>query len=54
MSDCEVQAMQRGCLAIARSDDGVIMRHSVKSVTYKGNCLDAVDRPEQRASARFA
>jgi len=36
MRDCEVQAMQRGCLAIARSEDGVIMRHRVKSVAYKG------------------
>ncbi|WP_246798414.1 hypothetical protein [Rhizobium leguminosarum] len=36
MRDCEVQAMQRGCLSIARSGDGVIMRHRVRSVAYKG------------------
>jgi hypothetical protein len=36
MRDCEVQAMQRGCLSIARSEDGLIMRHSVRSVAYKG------------------
>lgn len=36
MRDCEVQAMQRGCLSIARSADGVIMRHRVRSVAYKG------------------
>lgn len=28
--------MQRGCLAISRSDDGLIMRHRVRSVAYKG------------------
>jgi hypothetical protein len=36
MRDCEVQAMQRGCLSITRSEDGVIMRHRVQSVAYKG------------------
>ncbi|WP_292617729.1 integrase [Nitrobacter sp. 62-23] len=36
MRDCEVQAMQRGCLAISRSEDGLIMRHRVRSVAYKG------------------
>lgn len=36
MRDCEVQAMQRGCLAISRSEDGLIMRHRVRSVGYKG------------------
>ena len=36
MRDCEVQAMQRGCLSIARSEDGVITRHRVRSVSYKG------------------
>ncbi|QPB24243.1 integrase [Rhizobium sp. 007] len=36
MRDCEVQAMQRGCLSIVRSEDGVIMRHRVRSVAYKG------------------
>lgn len=36
MRDCEVQAMQRGCLALTRSQDGMIMRHRVRSVAYKG------------------
>jgi hypothetical protein len=36
MRDCEVQAMQRGCLAVSRSEDGLIMRHRVRSVAYKG------------------
>lgn len=36
MRDCEVQAMQRGCLSITHSEDGLIMRHRVRSVAYKG------------------
>ncbi|WP_348626122.1 hypothetical protein [Rhizobium sp. 9140] len=36
MRDCEVQAMRRGCLSVARSKDGMIMRHCVRSVAYKG------------------
>ncbi|MGB3833292.1 MAG: hypothetical protein WA975_15690 [Mesorhizobium sp.] len=36
MRDCEVQAMQRGCLSLTRSEDGMIMRHGVRSVAYKG------------------
>lgn len=36
MRDCEVQAMQRGSLSLARSEDGMIMRHRVRSVAYKG------------------
>jgi hypothetical protein len=36
MRDCEVQAMRTGCLSITRSEDGVIERHSVRSVVYKG------------------
>lgn len=36
MRDCEVQAMQRGCLSISRSEDGLIMRHRVRSAAYKG------------------
>jgi hypothetical protein len=36
MRDCEVQAMQRGCLSIARSEDGLIERHRVRSTLYKG------------------
>jgi hypothetical protein len=36
MRDCEVQAMRSGCLSITRSEDGVIERHNVRSVVYKG------------------
>jgi hypothetical protein len=36
MRDCEVQAMRPGCLSITRSEDGVIERHRVRSVVYKG------------------
>lgn len=36
MRDCEVQAMQRGCLSLTRSEDGMIMSHRVRSVAYKG------------------
>jgi hypothetical protein len=36
MRDCEVQAMRSGCLSLARSEDGLIMRHRVRSVAYKG------------------
>ncbi|AZO59404.1 MAG: integrase [Mesorhizobium sp.] len=36
MRDCEVQAMQRGCLSVTRSQDGMVMRHRVRSVAYKG------------------
>ncbi|KAA3448456.1 integrase [Mesorhizobium sp. SARCC-RB16n] len=36
MRDCEVQAMQRGCLSLTRSEDGMVMRHRVRSVAYKG------------------
>lgn len=36
MRDCEVQAMQRGCLSLTRSEDGMIMRHRVRSIAYKG------------------
>lgn len=36
MRDCEVQAMKRGCLSVARSEDGRIMRHRVRSTAYKG------------------
>src|SRR5271169_5037746 len=37
MRDCEVQAMRAGCLSLTRSEDGIIERHSVRSVAYKGN-----------------
>jgi hypothetical protein len=36
MRDCEVQAMRSGCLSLARSEDGLIMRHRVRSVAHKG------------------
>jgi len=36
MRDCEVQAMRSGCLSLARSEDGLIMRHRVRSDAYKG------------------
>jgi hypothetical protein len=37
MRDCEVQAMQRGCLTLTRSENGVIIRHRVRSMACKGN-----------------
>jgi hypothetical protein len=37
MRDCEVQAMRVGCLSLIRSEDGIIERHSVRSVAYKGS-----------------
>ncbi|TIS62539.1 MAG: integrase, partial [Mesorhizobium sp.] len=36
MRDSEVQAMRPGCLSVSRSEDGLIDRHRVKSVAYKG------------------
>lgn len=36
MRDCEVQAMRVGCLSLTRSEDGVIERYRVRSITYKG------------------
>lgn len=36
MRDSEVQAMRPGCLSVTRSEDGLINRHRVKSVAYKG------------------
>jgi hypothetical protein len=36
MRDCEVQAMQRGCLTLTRSEDGMILRHRIRSTAYKG------------------
>ena len=35
MRDCEVQAMQRGCLSVVRSEDGLIERHRIRSTIYK-------------------
>src|SRR3546814_10660710 len=40
MRDCEVQAMRRGCLSIARSEDGQVERQRVRSTLYKGrSCI---------------
>ena len=36
MRDCEVQAMRAGCLSLSRSADGVIDRHRIRSIAYKG------------------
>ena len=36
MRDCEVQAMDSGCLVISRSEDGIIERYRIKSTAYKG------------------
>src|SRR3546814_17932353 len=35
MRDCEVQAMRRGCLSLARSEDGLIERPRIRSTIYK-------------------
>lgn len=35
MRDGEVQAMRSGCLSLTRSEDGIITRHRVRSVSYK-------------------
>jgi hypothetical protein len=45
MRDCEVQAMRSGCLSLARTEDGLIMRHRVRSVAYKGK--QSVGEPAQ-------
>ena len=36
MRDCEIQAMRAGCLSLTRSADGVIERHRIRSIAYKG------------------
>ncbi|HCK83488.1 MAG TPA: integrase [Hyphomonadaceae bacterium] len=36
MRDSEVQAMQAGCCRSIRGEDGVVMRHRIRSVAYKG------------------
>ncbi|WP_315860437.1 integrase [Rhizobium leguminosarum] len=36
MRDSEVQAMRPGCLSVIRTEDGLIDRHRVRSVAYKG------------------
>src|SRR3546814_9801845 len=39
MRDCEVQAMRRGCLSIARSEDGLVERQRVRD--RKSNRLNS-------------
>ncbi|HRO02604.1 MAG TPA: integrase [Terricaulis sp.] len=36
MRDSEVQAMQAGCCRSIRGEDGVVERHRIRSITYKG------------------
>ncbi|MGA0608323.1 integrase [Phenylobacterium sp. VNQ135] len=36
MRDCEVQAMRFGCVSVARSEDGMILRHRLQATAYKG------------------
>jgi hypothetical protein len=36
MRDCEVQAMNAGCLSIIRSEDGLVERYRIKSTAFKG------------------
>lgn len=36
MRDSEVQAMRAGCCRASRSEDGVITRYRIRSLTYKG------------------
>lgn len=45
MRDCEVQAMRRGCLTTARSEDGLILRHRISSTAFKAR--PARGAPEQ-------
>ncbi len=45
MRDCEVQAMRRGCLSVSRSEDGVILRHRIRSTAYKAR--QSRGEPEQ-------
>ena len=47
MRDCEVQAMRRGCLWIARSEDGLIERHRIRSTLYKGRSSIGAGMPER-------
>jgi hypothetical protein len=39
MRDCEVQAMRSGCLSLTRSEDGVIARHCIRAMSYKGKSI---------------
>ncbi|MCC6787173.1 MAG: integrase [Hyphomonadaceae bacterium] len=36
MRDSEVQAMRAGCCRTTRSEDGLILRHRIRSIAYKG------------------
>jgi hypothetical protein len=36
MRDSELQAMRAGCHSVSKSVDGIVERHRIKSVTYKG------------------
>ena len=36
MRDSEVQAMQHGCLSSTRSEDGLVVRHRIRSTIHKG------------------
>jgi integrase len=42
MRDSEVQAMRSGCLSISRSEDGIVDRHRVRSIVYKGEKAEGV------------
>jgi hypothetical protein len=44
MRDCEVQAMWEGCLAVTRSEDGLIERYRIRSTVFKRR--DACGQPE--------
>ena len=35
MRDCEVQAMKRGCASVDRGEDGLVVRHRLRSTIYK-------------------
>ena len=36
MRDSEVQAMRAGCCRTTRSEDGLVLRHRIRSIAYKG------------------
>jgi integrase len=42
MRDCEVQAMDAGCLSVRRSEDGLVERYRIKSTAYKGRASTGV------------
>lgn len=45
MRDGEVQAMQRGCLAVTRGGDGHASRYAIRSTSYKGRA--SAGNPEE-------